>query len=89
MIDLYKTLALRAVAPSNIASDHDFARLLRDRFDGKWTVWADRREIGRVRVYICGPGGTAVVSGTWRDVTDMAAWERRQIEAARAVSRRW
>ena len=74
--------------PSPVARDDVFAAELAKRFGGSWDVWADHATKGEVRVYIAGPGGTAVVHGTWLDALDVDRWERRQLDAARAVSRR-
>ena len=74
--------------PSPVARDDVFAATLAERFGGSWDVWADHTTPGQVRIYIAGPGGTAVVHGTWLDALAVDRWERRQFDAARAVSRR-
>lgn len=74
--------------PSPVARDDAFAASLAERFGGDWDVWADHSSPGQVRIYIAGPGGTAVVHGTWLDALDVEGWERRQLNAARSVSRR-
>lgn len=85
IVDLRRTLLHGSPAP--VARDDAFAAALAERFGGRWDVWVDHATPGQARVHIAGPGGTAVVSGTWRDALDLDRWERRQIDAAQSVSR--
>ena len=73
--------------PSPVTRDDALAHRLSERFGGSWDIWADHTTKGEVRVYIAGPGGTAVVHGTWLDALDLDAWERRQLDAARSIRR--